>query len=280
MLVTITILVILLLAFGSILTSSQRAVSASQEVMKGNNAVAAAASLLREDLFNLAPDGFLAVQRTGSIDRIVFTTVGTYKSMVSTSPPVANSALIDYQVSGDDVLCRRAFLLIPGFAGSEVDCLDRYLAYYKLLDPNELVNHLDNDIGAPNPPVNPNSWGDIKALWPFVAHPCEQFDVAWTPSLIDPDDPNNAGEWYSCPADETRLWPGEEHDGGPYYEGEYVEDNGSYFMCRVPSTTAATSVTTDWLPVDKFPQALRIRFRIGDTPAAETFELIVRLGKN
>jgi len=276
MLVTITILVILLMAFGSILTSSQRAVSASQDVMKGNNAVTAVASLLREDLVNFAPEGFVAISRDAAgNDRLVFTTAGTYKSMVDAT--IANCARIEYGVTNDSdrILWRRAVLLNPHVA-SAGDHEQVCLADYKLYDHAGLLGILNpffTDPAGLTP--SPNSLAQLSDNWPFVAQPCSRLEVDWTPSLLDPNDPNNPGDWYSCPTGQTRLWPGEEYDPVNYDVGEYVKYSGAYHVCM--TATSGAWNPANWEDAEMFPEALRIRFRVGD---GETFELIVKLGKN
>ena len=281
LMVSVAIIAILMLSFSLVLTSSQQVVSMSQKGMRANDASAALADLIRQDLASLATDGFLAIY-AGNPDlnhcRVMFTTTGTYQSMVSAN--VATSARIDYGVfdatassssyDARQVLWRRALLLTgitcnntpPSFPPAASDLIGDTLAGYKLSANINLVTFttsVRNAMNA-NPALNlpPTRLIQVQALWPYVYHPCTLFTVEWT-------NDTNLVNWYSPPNAPAPAMGQPDRRGANPLIWKFGD--------------------TDW------PLALRIRFRLvrdsnllpkprpGEDDNVAPYEMIVRLRK-
>jgi prepilin-type N-terminal cleavage/methylation domain-containing protein len=179
LMVSVTILVVMILAFSIVLNQSQRVVTTAQRIMKANESALAIAQVMRGDFSSISRDGYLAI-RPGS--RVIsFTATGLYRSLLDGY--TATAARIDYGCDSGNVMWRRVTLLDPTRPASP-DRINRSLSYYKGMDPN--VNTEINDLvnsGVSQPttafPVPPNSTGDVDLLRWYLAGTCTQFDVAY-----------------------------------------------------------------------------------------------------
>ena len=265
LMVSVAIIAILMLSFSLVLTYSQQVVSNSHKAIRGNDASAALADLIRQDLASLTTEGFLAIDANvpdGNHDRLMFTTTGTYQSMVDPNK-FATAARIDYGVfdatassssyDARQVLWRRALLLTgtgctntpPSLptAGSDLLPVDT-LAGYKVsagINLGSFTTSVKNAMNTkPDLTLPPTRLIYIQNMWPYVYHPCSLFRVEWT-------NDTNLVTWYTPP-------------DGP-----------------VPARRVNPVVwkfgDTDW------PLALRIRFKLSRDDNVAPYEMIVRLRK-
>lgn len=251
LLVAVTILVIMILAFGSILSQGQTVVAKSQRMIRKNAQAAAIAQVFRRDVGSITADGFLHV---GSSDTpaLVFTATGSYVSRTSRSgvvPPKGNAAVICYSTGPDEsstsapgkVLCREAHILAkpPGLPGTwtprRSDVMRMYLSHIQMKskspngDPSYLVRKFGQHAGIY---TLPKSITHVKDSWPVLVAGCEDVRVEYRSAA-----PNST--WISGGG---KTWTFEDRDKPP----------------------------TD---ADAWPVALKLSFKISDTP----FEVIAQI---
>jgi prepilin-type N-terminal cleavage/methylation domain-containing protein len=189
LLVALAVLGIITVAFGTIMTQSQRVVDKSNALMQANATASAIAQVLRDDLARFCPQGFLAVHHDGSDanQRLVFTSVGPFTSLIDLNIK-ANAARIDYGLDSNDTLWRRAILLsaVDTTTGDsnpndDIDS-DVWLGRYddpnspSYIDPNDKI---PNYCSPPPIPLDPNTPDKVNELWPLLARPCSKFQVSW-----------------------------------------------------------------------------------------------------
>ena len=214
LLVSLGVLMLIGVAFGTILSQTQKVVEQSNALMRCNAAASAIAQVAREDLANLSPEGFLAVYVPTDPDEghLVFTAVGPFTS--KTRPGVAaNAARIDYGIDPnahngpgepDGLIWRRAILLsgVDRLTPADPNVPDTepnmWLGRYDPGTPSYVEPNLNTVIGYCQPPTIPSnpSLGNVGGFWPLLARPCKYFRVSWW----------DGSTWQST----TKLWgPGD-----------------------------------------------------------------------
>lgn len=203
LLVSLAVMSIIIVAFGTIMTQTQKVVDKSNTLMQANATASAVAQVIREDIASLYKDGFLDTH--GGTVCMDFTAVGTYRSVFD--PNVcSNAARIFYFLDPNaptdpnkQTLFRCAFLLCPqgppsgGPDANGDDVLyNRYLTCYQ--DGNSGVYGLDlsNMWGSqfPSPVTLPiTEPNQVDKAWPVLATKCTRFAV----SFLNP----NTGKWDS-----------------------------------------------------------------------------------
>jgi len=247
LLVAVTILVIMILAFGSILSQGQIVVTKSQRMIRANAQAAAIAQVFRRDVASITVDGFLHVGNSDS-PALVFTAMGSYVSRTTRSgvPPTATAAVICYSAGSDasnsdapgKVLCREAHLLAkpPGLLGtwtpkrSDVMRMNLSHIQMKTTSPNGDPDYLVRKFGAHAPvPTLPKTLADVKRTWPILVAGCTDIRIDYRPA-----DPNRS--WQTG---DRSTWTYEDRDNEPTH-------------------------------ADAWPVALRLSFKISD----KEFEVI------
>ena len=193
LLVSVTILVIMILAFGTILSQGQRVVTRSQRIIRANAQVAAIAQVFRRDVGGLTTDGFLHIT-AGDGPAMVFTSVGSFTSQTSdlTPTPQANAAVICYS-SGDDsstgsqgkILCREAHLLTkptgaPAWNPATNDVTLLYLSDIQMeatgATPANIVAKFGGHAAIP---TLPKTLDEAKKTWPILVNGCTNINVTY-----------------------------------------------------------------------------------------------------
>lgn len=166
LLVSVGILVIMLLAFGQIVSQSQTLVNGCQQLMRMNAAASVVAQLLQRDLISVSKDGSLTIG-TG---KLTFTRVAPHISVLD--PTIyANAALVDYGRKAYDangILYRQAILL-TGTGGTTA--------------ADAQATNLGPSLTAPAPalPADINAPMGVSATqyWSYLTGGCTQMDVSF-----------------------------------------------------------------------------------------------------
>ncbi len=202
LLVSLGVLALIGVAFGAIISQTQKVVNTSNALMRANADASAISGVIREDLTRLSPEGFLAVYQD-PIDpnqsHLVFTAVGPFASKIISDPSArANAARIDYGLQAGGVLWRRAILL--GASGGS-DCEPGTFLGLYAANPGSINQGLIKSYCAPPTPPVPteiNTLADVANLWPMLAASCASFKVTWW-------DVGSSG-WKAPDPNEPKIW--------------------------------------------------------------------------
>ena len=254
LIVSVAILGIMVMTFGMAITTARKLVWGSQRTMTVNAEATAIARVLRDDLARMTKDGFLAivaedVQDKDSndipADHLVFTAVGTYRSLVDPTI-LAPAARIDYGLTAASLLWRRAVLLSPnpGEVRTEDNNSDDHekfaLEYYKLYSKPNLTAFVTGASTFTYPPpdnlvVTPYGTG----VWTFNPMTEEPLNLTMSPNTK---------------AELTDQWP-QLANGVTSLKVEYMDAEG-----RWAARTVGSSLW--WYEDADWPKALRIAFTL------------------
>jgi prepilin-type N-terminal cleavage/methylation domain-containing protein len=212
LLVSLGIIVLISLAFGTILGQSRDVVSSTQGIIRANSAASAIAQVIRDDFVGLSKEGFLAVSNDTNGYHLVFTATGVFQDP-NTPANRANAAVIDYGLdAGKHILWRRARPLIPlsgspGISNVRASYIDAYLGQYRY-GPVGVIPLPTAYYDAPALPIPPYynlDPADIGNLWPVLATECRGFGVesfngtTWSSNAdtwtFNDDIPNSPHPW-------------------------------------------------------------------------------------
>ncbi len=309
LMVTIGIMAIMVLAFGQIISTSQKAVSTSQAASRTTAAAAAIEKVIRDDLRKITRNGFLCITHDGDpthAPRLVALTAGITPSKTSSS--VGNGGIVAlglcdnffYSPATRDVLYHQAWVLAAD--GTHVvgsDVFEKGLGDF-VRQPRDFINILAGSIAFSEPgsplrmPIRipARSIDDITALWQVLADKCDNLSIMWTDGTADASDNLN---WYG-------VW----HDGAGYeaYSKHPTTGNPTpngvsgawtdYNIGTNPPVTefdADTSGATEvyralWTKDNQsnWPIAIKIRFTISDPAVIEgggarEYEIVCPVGQ-
>ena len=218
LLVSLTILLGIMLAFSIILNQSRRVVTTSQRAMRSNAAAAAIIDVLQRSLRNTTQQGFLCIMKVdGNAPELYLTTAGVAPSKTSSKIGTGSLVRIGLVANANasanlPILYCQAWVLHPD-ASNITDApdvlgeMDLSMAInFPRIDPNPIVSGLPNDmldfinfpkaigISPPGLTVPPDTIADVNALWQVLASKCEALSITWTDGNIDPLTGNI--EWY------------------------------------------------------------------------------------
>jgi hypothetical protein len=194
-LVSVTVLTILILAFGQVLASAQKLVNYSLAAARANAAANAIQFAIRQDLTSLSQGGFLRIEDNGNNDRIYFAAAGVSHSVAGgvTGENDAMGAVVGYgtcTAEGLDagvpgnILWRGNWMLNNRTASAAAD-----FAPWEFSDLWTNTGDLDaaiaafpnNSVYAPDsltsPPTTP---AQMQLLWKYLALGCTEFNVDWS----------------------------------------------------------------------------------------------------
>lgn len=307
LLVAVSILCIMLVAFGKIISESRKVVSVSQATLRANNAASSLEQAFREDIRRATQNGFLCISTRGGNPALYCATAGPVGSMTDAASPAqmrSNGKIVAYALNGSTLL-RGGWLLRP--EGGTFDSSKDFLWGQDVADiqmagkpaiHQSFVTSLDT--GANGildnvtwPPVND---ADLKNSWKYLAGNISQLSIMWTDGTprYDGDGTNNGTNhrvglnWYGIgrdSSDATKLaispqdktngvgnWIGRTVD--KLTSGQFEYDAGGYHAL--------------WTKDDpsKWPLAVKISFNITDPGMPDQvktggipFEIVVPIGR-
>lgn len=188
LMVSVVILVVILMSFGTILSQSQRVVSAVQRATQVNNAGAAICQLIRHDLMGLCKDGFLTIANSSNGPILRFIATNDYISVDGNAQAVAqidyglintgdaNSSALFRQMTLQDptnsVAIQASQAGTPTFSSlppTATDQLQKYLGKCRSFEVAYVANTNPGSqwVGNNNPwNTSGGSWAKITDLWP------------------------------------------------------------------------------------------------------------------
>jgi len=195
-------MVIMILTFGQILSSSQKAVNVSQTAMRTRSAGSAIEKVIRDDLRKITKNGFLCItQASDGSPRLVAVTAGVTPSKTGTD--IGNGGIIalglcDNLAGSLPIFYHQAWVLagVGGTqpaAGSDVMTHDmESVVRLSRNDMNTLAGSIANTWAPPNTYTPQRSIripagdiNDISALWQVLASECYAVSIQWTDGTYD-----------------------------------------------------------------------------------------------
>ena len=299
--VSLAILALMVLAFGQVLTSSQKVVAGSQGVMDSSAAAAAITQQLRDDLACQTPEGFLAIIAPVDGDPVTATRPGlllaSIRPLVSRYPPAppatepvrANAALIWYGALSDTaprrndrpLLARQAWLLngmlsAPPLPNSDIFpdpmtgggmTLARLGRLRRDIVRTWVLPTLNNTGGVSTSPMLGAAGTD--RLWEVMAEDLREMSVTW--SALDP-----TGQPFIDPATGQIRWFGyiarlDNSVSPPVWQvthAPYAAWSANNFGpgSGIESSGPGGCYIAFWdreILTDQWPIAVRIRFELG-----------------
>jgi len=198
LLVTVGIMVIMILTFGQILSSSQKAVSTSLKFMQDNTVATAVAQVIQME--KVSKMGFLCITQTTNNNppMLFFTTSGMTRSKIDSSV-TGDGGVSTYGLSnGNTVLFHQSWVLDatspPADAWSTsfatIQTTPRHDATVGVFDINDEV--ITNSLIPATPQVMNNivmppvTLGDATNLWQVLAEDCTALGIMWTDGTMNP----------------------------------------------------------------------------------------------
>ena len=179
-------MVLLILAFSTVLTESQKVVRVSQAKIYANTAAKAIEQVLRDDLRKLTQNGFLSIDN----NRLVFTTAGITQSVVGTAEGQAsvvtygrcdNSNDGESGASERDILFRQGWVLDKTTSPRDPDQWETDFSEIQAMDETGMTN-LCSDIldDAPSSlAVPPSTTEEVGNVWPAMIANCTDLTIEW-----------------------------------------------------------------------------------------------------
>jgi prepilin-type N-terminal cleavage/methylation domain-containing protein len=298
LIVAVTVLSLLILMFGRVITQAQRVVSGSQERMRSSAEATAVTQVIRSDLRQATQHGFLAIaQRDDDTPQLMVTTAGVTPS--KTHPRVSSGGvsifgLCDNESGDSDPNYRVLYaqrLVLGDLA--EGDVINWDLANVQRRNrarlaagAGSLVEYLSQtlppgavDVGSGGRPaihIPVQNLGDIEALWQVLVPQCAWMSVMWT----DGDVPagNDGLRWYGVdwvkdPVTEDWGYEPRWRDGAGTDADTWAADD-----TLVEFEDARGGYRAVWTHHNQgaWPKAVRLRFKLDDELG--TYEVICAVG--
>ena len=309
LLVAVSIMVVMMLAFSQILQQSRKVVSNSQLTMRYNSAATAIFHTIRSDIAKATRQGLLSLTQT-AVDEppvLLLTAAGVTPS--KTVAVIGSGAFATYgmcenkataAVAKDIFFCQR--WVLNDTASPSGDVLQMDLAEAQIMDRlamnDEIVGTVsDNltllgmtpdEIPANEISIPPTDIGQVQALWQVLSIDCRALSIMWTDGTTGASGLN----WYGI--DYTMDQPGPDGilgnaDDKPSYN---VTEQGTGWAGTPFAPATPTQIEFDaagayralWTHHNQnnWPLAIKIRFELLDTrdadkPRPKTYEVICPL---
>ncbi len=307
LLVAVSIMVVMMLAFSQILQQSRKVVSNSQLTMRYNSAATAILHTIRSDVAKATRQGMLSITQT-AVDEppvLLLTAAGVTPS--KTVAVIGSGAFATYgmcenkataAVAKDIFFCQR--WVLNDTASPSGDVLQMDLAEAQIMDRlamnDEIVGTVsDNltllgmtpdEIPANEISIPPTDIGQVQALWQVLSIDCRALSIMWTDGTTGASGLNWYGIDYTMDDNGT---PDDYTDDNPNYS---VTEQGTDWSAGTPFATNPTQIEFDaagayralWTHHNQnnWPLAIKIRFELLDTrdadkPRPKTYEVICPL---
>jgi len=271
LLVSITILIVMILAFSTILVQSQRFIQVAQATRRSFSVAATISRIIRNDVRQASQNGFLAIATPtdDSPPRLILTTAGASRSLLidaNGTGTLVCYGLCDNKVGEDKkVLWRPRWVLWkfnPDGPASVVqsDVLNMDFgavqSMARVQDPNnaDTMNMIVDWAQGLNPSFTlpPTEIGHIEELWQVLAPDCSNLSITWTDGTAQD---SNSLNWYGVDHQDTRRGP--------------------IIRCGNPAieTDVGAGYRALWTHHDQtiWPKAIKIRFTIADKNMPKEF---------
>ena len=204
LMVAMTILIVMVLAFATILTQSRKVVSGAQATIRSNITTAAIALTFREDLRRATQHGFLCItQDLNGVPQLIVTEAGPTPS--KTTDVVGTAGMTSYGLCNNTVAANnrpilyfQRWVLTPEVRPAPSDVFSTYdLGNIQILprfvvglsggypnDINDLISYLygtfSPDLPAYELSVPPRTLPEIQRLWQVLAADVQALSIMWT----------------------------------------------------------------------------------------------------
>lgn len=285
LLVAVLIMVLMMLAFGMILSESQKTVSIAQNQSRGNQIADAIARTLRNDLARLSKNGFLCITRyqagVASRPYLLFTTSGNQQSRVgayrtldgisiygwATPTPGGGAVLAQYT----HILFREGFLTWDSGGGNEsdllaADVLNTSLARIQTKSRVDIDTYLNQLYEAGRIPRDddyfvypPQQLSDVAKCWQILSAEINSLGIQWTDGSIHST--NETLNWFGIDSDSDAQYR-DPATGNPAESGWKSYDIGD----NVPEYQSTYGYRALWTHHNQnnWPKAIRVKFTIYD----------------
>jgi prepilin-type N-terminal cleavage/methylation domain-containing protein len=176
LMVSISIMAIIALAFGGLMTQANLVVTQGEKRMRSDATASAISRIIRGDIRKITKNGFLHVEK----ERMVMVTAGRTLSSFSENSGgelvVGDGAIIVYGLQ-DEILYRKILVLAKGH--TEADTLDMSLAEVQVMTPEEITSAINTHGKPPGdmayPPTTLKQL--MSSMWVVLAGNCENIFV-------------------------------------------------------------------------------------------------------
>lgn len=278
LMISVVIMVLMMLAFGMIVSDAQKVVTTSENTMRGNMTADAIARNLKRDISRITKDGFLciATKETNNNPVLIFTTNGTTYSRFDNisgenTISIYGHANNDAPEANSSLLLRLSWVLNNTVTTpprdvwqTDLDAIQDYSRFELCRDVIDSLRNLPSSLTVPS-----NDWNETQNTWEVLSLETSNFAVLWTDGTRDA---NNNTNWYGV----------DPRGAGTVLGRIYLPKNLNYedlddeAEINVPANIEFQSISSDgytalWTDEDttNWPTALKIRFRIWDKEFAE-----------
>ncbi len=212
LLVAVSIMVIMMVAFSQILSQARKVVSHSQLTMRYNAAATAIIHTIRSDIRKATKHGMLSITQTDMESAPVLTLTAAGLTPSKTAAVTGSGAFATYGVCENKVTakdeifyCQRWVLNDSGATGDDVWQMD--LAAAQIMDRQAMNDTIvgtvsDNttllgmtpDASGNTINIPPVNIGQVGNLWQVLAVDCRALSIMWTDGSTDPT--TQALNWY------------------------------------------------------------------------------------
>ena len=178
LMVSISIMAVIALAFGGLMTQANLVVTEGEKRMRADAAASAISRIIRGDIRKITKNGFLRV----SNNKLVLVTAG--KTQSSFADYAGDGAIIVYgRDTASSVLYRKVLVLSKDAPDGVADCL-RWnnagvsLAKLQVMGETDMGNLLNQAAQAPgNMKYPPETLSQVTAMWVVLAGNCTGLDI-------------------------------------------------------------------------------------------------------
>ncbi|MBC8374359.1 MAG: prepilin-type N-terminal cleavage/methylation domain-containing protein [Planctomycetes bacterium] len=179
LMVAVSIMAIIMLAFGGLLTQANLVVTEGEKRMRADAAASAISRIVRGDIRKITKNGFLRV----SSNKLVLVTAGRMQSSFGNYS--GDGAIIVYgRHDASKVLYRKILILSKDAPDGIVDCLrwnnaGMSLAELQVMDIDEmtaLANYVAQD--PPSMAYPPQTLSQVSTMWIVLAGDCTELNIS------------------------------------------------------------------------------------------------------
>lgn len=187
LMVSVTILVILIGAFGLIITQAQKVVNTGQTAMKANAISVALADAFRQDCRQITQNGFICLtQAANGTPQLFFSTAGATPSI--TGGPTGMGAFVGCGIcpgGRSNVLWKTGWVLNQTSTGDgwQYDLAD--VQRLSRQNINSTVGTLSSTAVPTNFAIPPQNLTDVGNLWQCLSTDCPLLAITWSDGSLD-----------------------------------------------------------------------------------------------
>jgi prepilin-type N-terminal cleavage/methylation domain-containing protein len=207
LMVSISIMAIIALAFGGLLTQANQVVTEGEKRMRADAAASAISRIIRGDIRKITKNGFFRINN----NKLVLVTAGRMQSSFSSHS--GDGAVIVYGRHNASNVLYRKVLVLARSANNIVDCLKWKTAGMSLAqlqvmsagDMTTLINEVAKDPpGMAYPPETLNQiTGPTSTMWMILAGNCTELSITYRPSDEEDSWPDDT----TCTRHNQTNWP-------------------------------------------------------------------------